>query len=124
MTLADIIGVLPFNNVLIEVHLTGKQLEQALVGHLDRTAASGMHRAGFHWVLDATGEHLDKDATYSVLVNDFMYAGGDDYNLFSHYDPDAYNTGIDWRQPVIDWILDQDTSPNQPLDEAIAGLMD
>ena len=124
VTLAEIIGVLPFNNVLIEVHLTGKQLEQALVGHLDRTAVGGMHRVGFHWVLDATGERLDKDAVYSVLVNDFMYAGGDDYTLFAHYDPDAYDTGIDWRQPVIDWILDQDSSPDRPLDEAIASLAD
>ena len=124
VTLAEIIGVLPFNNVLIEVHLTGKQLEQALVGHLDRTAVGGMHRAGFHWALDATGERLDKDTVYSVLVNDFMYAGGDDYTLFARYDPNAYDTGIDWRQPVIDWILDQDSSPAQPLDEAIAGLGD
>jgi len=122
VTLAAIIGVLPFDNVIIEAHLTGSQLEQALAGHLDATVAGGMNREDFHWLLDETGERLEGDTTYSVLVNNFMYAGGDGYNLFAHYDPDAYNTGIDWRQPVIDWILDQDSSPEQPLDKAIEGL--
>ncbi len=122
VTLADIIGVLPFNNVIIEAQLTGAQLEQALAGHVDATVAGGMHRQDRDWVLDETGERLDADAIYSVLVNSFMYAGGDGYTLFASYDPDAYNTGIDWRQPVIDWILEQDSSPEQPLDEAIAIL--
>ena len=122
LTLAAVIGVLPFDNVIIETHLTGSQLEQALAGHLDATVAGGMHREDFHWVMDETGERLEGDTVYSVLVNNFMYAGGDGYNLFAHYDPNAYNTGIDWRQPVIDWILDQDSSPEQPLDNAIEGL--
>jgi hypothetical protein len=50
-----------------------------------------------------------------VLVNDFMYAGGDGF-VFQEQDPDAYNTSIDWRQPVIDWILSRETSPENPLD--------
>jgi len=122
VTLAAIIGVLPFDNVIMEAHLTGAQLEQALAGHRDATVAGGMHRDGSHWVLNETGERLDGDTVYRVLVNSFMYAGGDGYNFFAHYDPNAYNTGIDWRQPLIDWILDQDSGPDQPLDEAIERL--
>jgi hypothetical protein len=52
-----------------------------------------------------------------------MYAGGDNFRLLAKYDPDAYNTGVDWRQPVIDWILSQASSRQQPLDAAIADLL-
>ena len=36
--------------------------------------------------------------------------------MLQTYDPDAYDTTIDWRQPVIDWIIALDTSPENPLD--------
>ena len=61
-------------------------------------------------------------ATYSVLVNDFMYAGGDGFTLLAEYDPAGYNTGINWRQPVIDWIEAHNSSVAHPLDTAIAQL--
>jgi hypothetical protein len=44
-------------------------------------------------------------------------------HLFAQYDPEAYNTGIDWRQPVIDWILAQKSSSKNPLDEWIKKLL-
>ena len=124
VTLASIISVMPFNNVLIELHLTGEQLLGVLSSHLDYPATGGIHHDGNHWILDKTGEPLDMTAEYSVLVNDFMYAGGDHYDMLALYDPDAYNTSIDWRQPVIDWVLQQKSSPDHPLDEAIAALGD
>jgi 2',3'-cyclic-nucleotide 2'-phosphodiesterase (5'-nucleotidase family) len=121
ITMADIISVMPFNNVLVDVGLTGDQLEKVLV-----TASSpvigGLHKEGGKWVLNKTGQPLDKNATYSVLVNDFMYSGGDHYTLLAKYDPDAYNTAIDWRQPVIDWIKAQNSSSSNPLDAAVAKL--
>ena len=57
-----------------------------------------------------------------MLVNDYMYAGGGSYQKLAEYDPHAYDTGIDWRQPVIDWIIAQNSTPEQPLDEAIRAL--
>jgi hypothetical protein len=45
-----------------------------------------------------------------------MYLGGDDFR-FQEYDPDAYDTFIDWRQSVIDWILSLNTSPESSLDK-------
>ena len=83
-----------------------------------------MHRVGVNWVLNKTGQPLEKEHTYSVLVNDFMYAGGDNYELLAKFDPKAYNTAIDWRQPVIDWILSQHSSQEDPLDPTIKGLGD
>ncbi len=122
LTLADIVGVMPFNNVLVDVHLTGDQIEQVLRSGVSQPAIGGMHRAGVRWVLNKTGQPLEKDQTYSVLVNDFMYAGGDNYGLLAQFDPEAYNTAIDWRQPVIDWILSQHSSESDPLDPAIKQL--
>ncbi len=122
ITMADIVGVMPFNNVLVDVHLTGEQLLKVLARAGTQPAIGGMHWQAGNWVMNKTSQPLDKSATYSVLVNDFMYAGGDNYNLLAEYDPQAYNTAIDWRQPVIDWIQAQKSSAEHPLDEAIAEL--
>ena len=124
LTIAEVISVLPFNNVIIEVHLTGAQVIATLTHGRDSLAIGGMHRQGGGWVLENSGQPLDAETLYSVLVNDYMYAGGDGFTMLAEADPDAYQTGIDWRQPVIDWILAQESSPEVPLDEAIAALAD
>ncbi len=111
VTLADVVGVLPFNNVLVDVELTGAQL----IANIEccRSLMGGMTTVADGYRL-ADGTALDPGATYHVLVNDFMYAGGSGF-LFNQQDPDAYNTAIDWRQPVIDWITSLGTSPDDPL---------
>jgi 2',3'-cyclic-nucleotide 2'-phosphodiesterase (5'-nucleotidase family) len=124
LTIAEVISVLPFNNVIVEVHLTGAQLLDVLGNGRDALAIGGMHWQGSGWVVENSGAALDAEALYSVLVNDYMYAGGDGYTMLMEYDPEAYQTGIDWRQPVIDWILAQESSPEAPLDAAIAALGD
>ncbi len=120
ITLADVVGVMPFDNVIVELQLTGEQLE-VMLGQRS-AAVGGVYRDNFRWHLKETGEEIDSEELYTVLVNDFMYAGGDDYALLAQYDPNGYNTAISWRQPVIDWIMAQDSSPEAPLDEAIAAL--
>jgi len=124
LTIADLINVMPFNNTLVEVHLTGSELISTLAAGRGGLAVGGMHHQGGSWVLDDSGVGLDTNQTYSVLVNDFMYAGGDGYTMLAEADPAAYQTGIDWRQSVIDWILVQDSSVNDPLDGAIRALTD
>ena len=122
MTKASIVNVMPFNNVLIQVRLSGSQLLQVIAAGRTSLAIGGLHKEGSGWVVDKSGLKLDNAGTYTVLVNDFMYAGGDSYRMLAKFDPSGYNTSIDWRQPVIDWILAQNSSPTLPLDGAIAGL--
>jgi 2',3'-cyclic-nucleotide 2'-phosphodiesterase (5'-nucleotidase family) len=122
VTLADITGVMPFNNTLVDVKLSGEELLQVLRIAGDAAAIGGAHREGGSWLLDQTEEEIDTAESYTVLVNDFMYAGGDDYDILARFDPNAYNTAIDWRQPVIDWIIEQRSTPEQPLDQAIESL--
>jgi 5'-nucleotidase/UDP-sugar diphosphatase len=124
ITILHVVGMLPFNNVLIEVHLTGSEVISVLAHGRDNLAIGGMHRQGGSWVLENSGMSLDPDALYSVLVNDYMYAGGDGFTMLAEADPEGYQTGIDWRQPVIDWILAQESSPETPLDAAIVSLGD
>lgn len=121
--LADIITIMPFDNVLIELTVTGEKLAQILARAGD-AAIGGIHRSGANWIFNATGGTIDANAVYSILVNDFMYAGGDDYTILATSDPDAYDTGIDWRQPVIDWILAQESSAEHPIDAAIREIGD
>ena len=112
ITLADIVGVLPFDNVLVDVALTGKQVIASYEHGSRRPAVGGLARINGRYTVN--GEPLDPDAVYHVLINDFMYAGGDGYR-FAEYDPDAYQTGTDWRQPVIEWISALNTTEADPL---------
>lgn len=121
ITLADVVGVMPFENVIVELFLTGEQLESIL--GKNSAAAGGVYRDNFRWHLKTTGEEIDPNAFYSVLVNDFMYAGGDEYASLAVFDPDGYDTAINWRQPIIDWIMAQDSSPENPIDAAWGTLM-
>jgi len=125
ITVGDIVGVLPFENRIVDCAITGAQLVENL-------ECCGGAVAGFTYtyhydeddqtVIDsvtlADGSPLDMAATYHVLVNDFMYAGGDGY-LFGQQDPYGYDTSIQWRQPVIDWTEAQNTSVDNPIDPLI-----
>ncbi len=125
ITMGDIVGVLPFDNVIVDCAITGAQLVENL--EIRHAAVGGFtytyHEEDGQTVVDtvtllADGSPLDMNATYHVLVNDFMYDGGDGF-LFGEQDPDAYNTAIQWRQPVIDWTKEQNTSVANPIDALI-----
>ena len=116
ITWGSVIDVLPFDNNLVTVDITGEQLAENLL-------CCGGAVGGISYQLNedsvsitmADGSEFDLDAVYTVIINDFMYAGGDDY-LFGEQDPEGYDTNVHWRQPVIDYILSLETSEAQPLD--------
>jgi len=119
ITLADVVAVLPFENTLFDVELTGEELLENL--RCCGGAVAGMTVTGFGDDLTVTltdGSPLDPRATYHVLVNSYIYQGGNGY-LFSQQDPDAYDTGIHWREPVIQWIRAQGTGPDRPLEDLL-----
>ncbi len=125
ITMGDIVGVLPFDNEIVDCAITGAQVVENL--ELRDVAVAGLtytyHMDDGQRVVDtatllADGTPLDMAATYHVLVNDFMYGGGDGF-LFGQQDPDGYFTGIQWRQPVIDWTKHQNTDVMNPIDALI-----
>jgi 5'-nucleotidase / UDP-sugar diphosphatase len=115
ITLGDIVGVLPFNNTLVDAAVTGAQLTENL--DCCGGAVGGLRPQGNGWTL-ADGTPLDPTKTYHVLINDFMAAGGDNYR-FDKQDPHAYYTAIDWRQPVIDYIRQLASTQAKPLETLI-----
>ena len=121
ITRADVVATLPFENTLVDVELTGQQVMDDLLCCGGAVAGFTYHRAGARIIAELDdGSPLDPEATYHVLVNNYMYTGGNGY-LFTTQDPDAYDTGIHWREPVIEWILAQQTSPERPLETLLDG---
>ena len=116
ITLADMVAVLPFDNFLYATQITGAELAANLA--CCSGAVGGITYARRGGGVDITfldGRPFDPAATYTVLASDFMYFGGDGY-LFGQQDPAAYSTGIHWRQPAIDWLLQHPTTADDPLE--------
>lgn len=112
----DIVNILPFDNSIIMVEITAQQLAENL--HCCGGAVAGLtYQTDFGGVsmFLADGSDFDREATYRVLVNDFMYNGGSGY-LFSEQDPNGYDTGVHWREPVINFTASLNTSPDNPLE--------
>jgi 5'-nucleotidase/UDP-sugar diphosphatase len=109
ITLADIVGVLPFENTIIQLELTGAQLINCLDGSL---FVGGMTTVGGYFL--ANGTPIGSDAVYKVLVTDFIYSA---YGCFAAFDPEPEMTGVHWRQPVIDRIKSFITTPGNPIDQ-------
>ena len=65
--------------------------------------------------VSATGEAPQADELYRVLINSFMYAGGDGYERFASADPNAYDTGTQYGLPFRDWLRSLASSETQPL---------
>ncbi len=116
----DIVSVLPFNNYLLVVDLTGAQLKEVLSSHesvaggVRFTFKDGPEARVIDSVTDAKGGAIRDDARFKVVINDFMYRGGDRYR-FQAYDPEPEETAIDWREPVLRKLREMGKA-NQKLD--------
>jgi 5'-nucleotidase/UDP-sugar diphosphatase len=98
ITVKDIYAVLPFDNYLVAISLTGAQLKQALehgVSRLEESSGSFPQVSGLTFtysrsapagsrVKDVTvgGRPLDPQKEYVVATVDFLAAGGDGYTVF------------------------------------------
>jgi 2',3'-cyclic-nucleotide 2'-phosphodiesterase (5'-nucleotidase family) len=122
ITVGSIITVMPFDNTIIQLEMTGDQLKNTMSVRGNDLAYAGVKNVSSQWVLSETGEALDPNMSYIVLVNSFIYAGGSGYQ-FSDYDPNGYDTSVAYRQPLIDWITAQGSSEINPIDDAIDALI-
>jgi 5'-nucleotidase/UDP-sugar diphosphatase len=116
---SDIFAIWPFSNDLVELNLTGRQI----MDNLDCCggAVAGMTYAKSDKLLTVrlkSGEPLDPEAAYRVIVNSFMYGGGDGY-LFSRQNPRGREIGVNFRDPAIRWILSRKTSREHPLEKLL-----
>ncbi|MDD5077112.1 MAG: 5'-nucleotidase C-terminal domain-containing protein, partial [Sphaerochaetaceae bacterium] len=97
ITRGEIITVLPFNNTVTVVEVTGQDIYDALEwgysvlpaqnGGFPQTAGMGIVYSRFSEVGNRIkrvlidGKLIDKNATYTLATNDFMAAGGDGYTM-------------------------------------------
>jgi len=115
ITEASIVGVLPVDNVLMRIELTGQQLVDTIQQR--DPVVGGLVRDGEDWVFK-DGRRLDPDQGYQVLIPDVIYYGANYYHVQA-MDPDPLDTGIEWRQPVIDYLRSLETSAANPLDAVL-----
>ncbi len=115
----DVFTVLPFDNYLIALQMTGEGVLEALengVSKVEETAGRFPQVSGLTFTLDPSkpagervsevkikGEPLELDKEYIVATNDFMAAGGDDYVSFKEA-PMTLVTGELLRDVVTDYI--------------------
>jgi len=95
VTKGAIYEVMPFDNVIFTLELTGAELTRALEQGLRYgrvTQVSGIRyafdpgRPEFHRVVsitDSSGAPLEEARSYRIAVNDFMATGGDNYDVLS-----------------------------------------
>lgn len=116
ITPASIVGVLPVENELLRVQLSGADLA-ATVRTRD-PVLGGLTRAGDELRLP-DGSALDPQGTYEVVLPDVIYYGANYYEVQS-MDPSAVETDLPWREPLVQFILDLHTSPDRPLDRVLS----
>ncbi len=116
ITWGNVFEVLPFQNTMITLKLTGAQMKKTLerglvtsVGvaavsgirvRLDRTKPAGQ-RVVLLVLLD--GAPVDDSKLYSVTTNDFVLAGGDGFTELAK-GTDIMDTGILLRDVLVDYI--------------------
>ena len=101
-------GVLPFDNNVVEMQLTGQQVMDGI----HNLIVSGITTVNGFKHDDETD--LDPDSVYTVLTTDYLYARP--YFNFQYDDTEPYNTSVNYRQPLIDWIRSLNTSTGDPLE--------
>jgi len=130
ITFGHAFEVLPFQNTLVTLQLTGEQLKRTLerglvttVGfpalsglrvQIDRTKAPGQRVvSAILW----DGTAIEDSSLYSVTTNDFILAGGDGYTELAN-GKDIVDTGIFLRDVLVEYI-----KANPALDPAIDGRL-
>ena len=94
----DIYTILPFDNYVVSIRLTGRQIREALehgfsgieeeagrfpqVSGLNVTYARSAPGGSRIKTIMIKGKPIDPDGEYQVATNDFMAAGGDGYRAF------------------------------------------
>ena len=112
ITMQKLYAVLPFDNTVVTMNLTGQQIIDILEHSIDNAQFSGMNvtyrqsnpqgkRVG--QVTLANGNSLQSDGVYSVATNDFLSNGGDGFSAFLQ-GTKVVNTNETLRDCVANYI--------------------
>ena len=129
LTVAQVYEVIPFGNSLVLLKMKGDAVVKAIEDGVDFSLREGkppanplLYVSGIAFdvdparpfgarvthaqVLDGTSRPLDPAATYSVVVNSFMAAGGD-HNATLKAAPDPVDTGLIDAEALLDYVKDK-----------------
>jgi 5'-nucleotidase len=97
LTYRDLFSVHPFGNSLVEMRLTGQEIYDLLNQQwLEQPRPRMLNVSGLTYVgplapragtvveVRKSGVPLDREARYSVTVNEFLAAGGDNFPVLTH----------------------------------------
>ncbi len=115
ITKSTLWSILPFDNKVVIVELTGRDLIVDL--ETPEAGFAGVERTSRGFRLEG-GKPIDLEATYSVATIDYLYYGGSSFQ-FLKQDPTPKETGLDWRAPLVDWMRRHKTTPRAPLERRI-----
>ena len=130
VTLEEIYSVLPFNNTLVVMDLTGAQVRQVL----EEGAASRygvVQVAGLTWSFDdgaafgsrvtrvtlPDGSPIDPAATYRIATNNFMASGGDQFTTLTQ-GTGVVDTGVNLVDTVVGLL-----GRSSPVDPQVEGRL-
>ncbi|MDI6870635.1 MAG: 5'-nucleotidase C-terminal domain-containing protein [Bacillota bacterium] len=131
ITLGRVWEIIPFDNTIVTMELTGAQVLEVLANRTKgMVQTSGIK---FAWrdipgnkekreVVSATladGRPLDPNTRYRVCTNDFMAAGGDNFVAFRS-GTNVHNTQILLRDALIDF-LKAEAAAGRPITPAVEG---
>jgi len=120
ITMGNLYEVIPFDNTLYTVEMSGKEIMEVLeygirnekIGMLQYSGIKvsyqmvGQERGQIVSVRMTNGLPLDLNQNYKVVTNDFMAAGGDGY-IFFKKGKNLYDTCITLRDIIADAIRSQ-----------------
>ncbi len=131
LTVGDIFELLPFENALVTVDLTGEQLRQFLaVVVKERDAQSGA-RITFRTTdgnneivsvkLDHAGSEVDIDpnATYTIATIDYLVKRGGDYKILQS-GKNVQPLNLTMRDAVLDYVRSE-TAAGRPIKSMLDG---
>jgi 5'-nucleotidase len=135
ITVGQVLEVLPFGNTLVVMSLTGAQVREALengvsqietgagrfpqVGGMrysfDPAAPAGSRITGIQVAAGGSFAALDPNATYRVVVNNFIAGGGDGYSVLTK-GTDRVDTGF-----LDSDVLTEYLSARSPVNSQVEG---
>ncbi|MEI6286920.1 MAG: 5'-nucleotidase C-terminal domain-containing protein [Bacillota bacterium] len=118
ITLGNVYSVMPFDNTLFTLNLTGAQIMTVLNYGIGKPDMGAVQFSGMVVTYDSRkpygsaitkvtidGSELNLNQVYSVVTNDFCAVGGDGYTTFAK-GTDQFNTGILVRDCMNNAVAD------------------
>ncbi|WP_372745011.1 5'-nucleotidase C-terminal domain-containing protein [Lutibacter sp.] len=114
ITTQNAFNLMPFENSLVVLELTSKNIEELINYLITENKAHPLSKQ-FNLVITKKGytlkinnKPLDKNKTYFVLTSDYLQNGGDNMNFFKN-SVSSYNLDYKVRNVIIDYFKENDT---------------